>query len=195
MVILNDSFYGGNSTPFYSTTELNEDNRTHTAAFRIDDFIVLSFEDWTDEDYNDSQFNVWSNPIEAITNPDIPNLKPGSGDEDKKYSLEYKGIVAFEDCWPSKGDYDLNDVIVRYQSVLNFNSNNQVLSTEDTYELLWSGCHLQKWFRLPTEYRTQQYLNRNAGNLHNIQRARTGCRPFQSNRQCIPKRSQCNRRK
>ena len=62
--LLNDSFYGGNSTPFYSTTELNEDNRTHTAAFRIDDFIVLSFEDWTDEDYNDSQFNVWSNPIE-----------------------------------------------------------------------------------------------------------------------------------
>lgn len=103
---MNDSFYGGNSTPFYSTTELNEDNRTHTAAFRIDDFIVLSFEDWTDEDYNDSQFNVWSNPIEAITNPDIPDLKPGSGDEDKKYSLEYKGIVAFEDCWPNKGDYD-----------------------------------------------------------------------------------------
>lgn len=57
------------TVPFYSTTELNEDNRTHTAAFRIDDFIVLSFEDWTDEDYNDSQFNVWSNPIEAITNP------------------------------------------------------------------------------------------------------------------------------
>lgn len=144
--LLNDSFYGGNSTPFYSTTELNEDNRTHTAAFRIDDFIVLSFEDWTDEDYNDSQFNVWSNPIEAITNPDIPNLKPGSGDEDKKYSLEYKGIVAFEDCWPSKGDYDLNDVIVRYQSVLNFNSNNQVLSTEDTYELLWSGATFKNGF-------------------------------------------------
>ena len=144
--LLNDSFYGGNSTPFYSTTELNEDNRTHTAAFRIDDFIVLSFEDWTDEDYNDSQFNVWSNPIEAITNPDIPDLKPGSGDEDKKYSLEYKGIVAFEDCWPNKGDYDLNDVIVRYQSVLNFNSNNQVLSTEDTYELLWSGATFKNGF-------------------------------------------------
>ena len=144
--LLNDSFYGGNSTPFYSTTELNEDNRTHTAAFRIVDFIVLSFEDWTDEDYNDSQFNVWSNPIEAITNPDIPDLKPGSGDEDKKYSLEYKGIVAFEDCWPNKGDYDLNDVIVRYQSVLNFNSNNQVLSTEDTYELLWSGATFKNGF-------------------------------------------------
>ena len=48
--------------------------RTHTAAFRIDDFVVLSFEDWTDQDYNDIQFNVWSNPIEAIINPDIPDI-------------------------------------------------------------------------------------------------------------------------
>lgn len=29
------------ATPFYSTTELNEDNRTHTAAFRIDDFYCV----------------------------------------------------------------------------------------------------------------------------------------------------------
>ena len=144
--LLNDSFYGGNNKPFYSTTKLNGDGRTHTAAFRIDDFVVLSFEDWTDQDYNDIQFNVWSNPIEAIINPDIPDIKPDGGNEDKKYSLEYKGIVAFEDCWPNKGDYDLNDVIVRYQSVLNFNSNNQVLSTEDTYELLWSGATFKNGF-------------------------------------------------
>ena len=43
--LLNDSFYGGNNKPFYSTTKLNGDGRTHTAAFRIDDFVVLSFED------------------------------------------------------------------------------------------------------------------------------------------------------
>lgn len=35
--LLNDSFYGGNNKPFYSTTKLNGDGRTHTAAFRIDD--------------------------------------------------------------------------------------------------------------------------------------------------------------
>lgn len=143
---MNDSFYGGNNKPFYSTTKLNGDGRTHTAAFRIDDFVVLSFEDWTDQDYNDIQFNVWSNPIEAIINPDIPDIKPDGGNEDKKYSLEYKGIIAFEDNWPRKGDYDLNDVIVKYQSVLNFNDANQVLSTEDTYELLWSGATFKNGF-------------------------------------------------
>lgn len=143
--LLNDSFYGGNNKPFYSTTKLNGDGRTHTAAFRIDDFVVLSFEDWTDQDYNDIQFNVWSNPIEAIINPDIPDIKPDGGNEDKKYSLEYKGIIAFEDNWPRKGDYDLNDVI-KYQSVLNFNDANQVLSTEDTYELLWSGATFKNGF-------------------------------------------------
>ena len=130
--LLNDSFYGGNNKPFYSTTKLNGDGRTHTAAFRIDDFVVLSFEDWTDQDYNDIQFNVWSNPIEAIINPDIPDIKPDGGNEDKKYSLEYKGI--------------LNDVIVKYQSVLNFNDANQALSTEDTYELLWSGATFKNGF-------------------------------------------------
>ena len=134
--LLNDSFYSGNNKPFYSTT----------AAFRIDDFVVLSFEDWTDQDYNDIQFNVWSNPIEAIINPDIPDIKPDGGNEDKKYSLEYKGIIAFEDNWPRKGDYDLNDVIVKYQSVLNFNDANQALSTEDTYELLWSGATFKNGF-------------------------------------------------
>lgn len=119
--LLNDSFYGGNNKPFYSTTKLNGDGRTHTAAFRIDDFVVLSFEDWTDQDYNDIQFNVWSNPIEAIINPDIPDIKPDGGNEDKKYSLEY-------------------------QSVLNFNDANQALSTEDTYELLWSGATFKNGF-------------------------------------------------
>ena len=32
--------------------------------------------------------------------------------------MTYKGILAFEDNWPSKGDYDLNDVIVKYSSIL-----------------------------------------------------------------------------
>ena len=104
--LLNDKFYSGNGEAFYSTTALNSDLRTHTAAFRIDDFIVLSFEDWTDQDYNDIQFNVWSNPIEAIISPEIPDINPDHGGSDDngsvKYSKDYKGIVAFEDNWPAK---------------------------------------------------------------------------------------------
>lgn len=144
--LMNDAFYNKNNGTFYSTTALNKDGRTHTARFRVDDFIVLSFEDWTDQDYNDIQFNVWSNPIEAIITPDIPNVNPDKEEEGVAYNKEYKGIVAFEDNWPYKKDYDLNDVVVKYNCILNFNDKNEVLSTEDTYELLWSGASFKNGF-------------------------------------------------
>lgn len=148
--LLNDAFTQG-ETGFmtcYSTTLLNDDGRTHTAAFRINDFVVLSFEDYTDDDYNDVQFNVWSNPIEAVA-PNVPSVTPDSGTEDDRsvaYHVTYKGILAFEDNWPHKGDYDLNDVVVKYNSVLAFNTSNQVLSTEDTFTALWSGASFKNGF-------------------------------------------------
>lgn len=131
---------------FYSTTALNSDGRTHTAAFKINDFIVLSFEDWTDQDYNDVMFNIWSNPIEAIA-PDVPSVDPIDPDDASvAYRMTYKGILAFEDNWPSKGDYDLNDVIVKYSSILEFNTKNQVLSAEDTFTAMWSGALFKNGF-------------------------------------------------
>ena len=48
--------------------------------------------------------------------------------------------MAFEDNWPSKGDYDLNDVVVKYNSVLSYNTKNQVLSTEDSFTAWWAGA-------------------------------------------------------
>lgn len=142
--ISNNAFKNGNINKgngiFYSTTSLNSDKRTHTAAFKVNDFIVLSFEDWTDRDYNDVMFNVLSNPIEAIA-PEVPEVKPEEDDDTSiAYRMTYKGIVAFEDNWPSKGDYDLNDVVVKYNSILAFNTKNQVLSTEDTFTAWWAGA-------------------------------------------------------
>lgn len=144
--IRNAAFWKGNigegKGMFYSTPKLNTDGRTHTVAFRINDFVVLSFEDWTDQDYNDVMFNVWSDPIEAIVTPDLPEVIPPGDPDDSSiaYSMTYKGILAFEDNWPSKGDYDLNDVVVKYNSVLSFNTKNEVLSTKDTFTVLWSGA-------------------------------------------------------
>lgn len=148
--LLNNAFVKEGKTDkiCYSTTALNGDGRTHTAAFRINDFVVLSFEDYTDYDYNDVQFNVWSNPIEAIA-PDVPSVTPDPGTDDDRsvaYRMTYKGILAFEDNWPNKGDYDLNDVIVKYNSVLAFNTSNQVLSTEDTFTALWFGASFKNGF-------------------------------------------------
>ena len=149
--IRNDAFSDGNIGDgygmFYSTTSLNDDRRTHTAAFKIGEFIVLSFEDWFDDDYNDVMFNVWSNPVEAINTPDMPVVKPEEPDDNAvAYSMKYKGIVAFEDNWPSRKDYDMNDVIVKYNSVLEFNTKNQVVATTDEFTAMWSGAAYENSF-------------------------------------------------
>lgn len=150
--IRNAAFWKGNigegKGMFYSTPKLNTDGRTHTVAFRINDFVVLSFEDWTDEDYNDVMFNVWSDPIKAIVTPNLPEVIPPGNPDDSSiaYSMTYKGILAFEDNWPSKGDYDLNDVVIKYNSVLSFNTKNEVLSTKDTFTALWSGASYSNSF-------------------------------------------------
>lgn len=150
--LFNDSYKkngGKGNVTLFSTPKANSNGRTYTAAFRINDFVVLSFEDYTiDEDYNDVQFNVWSNPIEAIA-PEVPDVKPDPGTEDDRsvaYRMAYKGILAFEDNWPNKGDYDLNDVVVKYNSVLAFNTKNQVLFTEDMFTALWSGASYKNGF-------------------------------------------------
>lgn len=143
--ISNNAFKNGNIgnglKTFYSTQKMNGDDRKHTAAFKVGDFIVLSFEDWTDQDYNDVQFNILSNPIEAIA-PDVPSVDPVEPEDNNSvaYQMSYNGIVAFEDNWPSKGDYDLNDVVVKYNSILRYNIKNQVLSTEDEFTAMWSGA-------------------------------------------------------
>ncbi len=152
--ISNDAFRNGNINEgkgiFYSKkTDLNKDKRTHTAAFKIGEFIVLSFEDWTNHDYNDVMFNIWSDPIEAIDTPEIPDVTPPDGPEDDfsvAYEMTYKGILAFEDNWPFKGDYDLNDVVVKYRSLLSYNTKNQLLSTKDTFTALWSGASYMNSF-------------------------------------------------
>lgn len=145
--LMNNAFMNSKDV-FYSTKALNSDKRTHTAAFRINNFVVLSFEDWKDDDYNDVMFNVWSNPIEAIAPevPEVPEEKPDESDQSVAYRMTYNGIIAFEDNWPAKGDYDLNDVIVKYNSVLSYNTKNEVLNTEDIFTALWSGADYKNGF-------------------------------------------------
>lgn len=67
-------------------------------------FAIVSFEDaCNDQDYDDVVFAL--KPVNAFTPlPEVEEKKTTTG-----------GIYAFEDLWPSKGDYDLNDVVVDCQ--------------------------------------------------------------------------------
>lgn len=52
------------------------------------------------------------NPNEAIQDPDRPVIDP---DEPEVSETENTYLsFAYEDIWPSGGDYDLNDVIIEY---------------------------------------------------------------------------------
>lgn len=133
---------------FYSQANLNPEasgEKNHLALFKYNDFVVFGFEDYYnnagDGDCNDVVFHVKSNPVDAITD-EIPEIEdPGvSGPTDEAYTTEYNGTLSFEDLWPYRGDYDMNDVVIKYHSVVSYNKLNEAIGTTDTFTLLWSGA-------------------------------------------------------
>lgn len=57
-----------------------------------------------------------------------------------------QGTLAFEDSWPSKGDYDMNDVVVNYQFKNILNANNKLVETYATFVLRASGASYNNGF-------------------------------------------------
>lgn len=52
----------------------------------------------------------------------------------------YFGELAFEDQWPSQGDYDMNDAVIHYESKVFKNKKNQIVSIEDKIYPQWDGA-------------------------------------------------------
>ena len=97
-------------------------NSPRTAVYRYGDFVMVSFEDHTDdENFSDIVVALKSNPVEAVT--EIPVVDPS-----KNWTTVemLKGIYAFEDMWPYTGDYDMNDVLVRYNYIKTFDKENKI---------------------------------------------------------------------
>jgi len=112
--------------------------------------LLLGFEDTSrpggDNDFNDAIFFVSSNPYRAIDNPELLPIQEavdtdGDGvfdhldaypnDAERAYdayfpsATQYSSFLA-EDLWPTKGDYDFNDVVVDYRIHYVQNSSNKV---------------------------------------------------------------------
>ena len=154
LLIWNNGFKGGNSTfendVFYSTESLNGGNRTYTALFAAtvngEKYNIISMEDWknvgsNEPDYNDVAFIISSDPIEAI---DIPEVTDAS--DDRKGTQTYTGLLGFEDNWPEQGDYDMNDVVIKYSSNIDFNSDNKIINIADRIILAWTGADYRNGF-------------------------------------------------
>lgn len=121
--------------------------------------MVVGFEDMNrtnagcDHDFNDVLMAIHVTPQASFSNLDaLPKLgaatdpdSDGDGVKDsldefpqdpaKAYSRHYPGsatwgTLAFEDKWPVLGDYDLNDLVVRYRSRELLNAARQVTAME-----------------------------------------------------------------
>lgn len=65
------------------------------------------------------------------------------------YSVNYTNggsTLAFEDSWPVKGDYDLNDVVITYRHMVVTNANNRVVELKAGYKLIATGADYTNGF-------------------------------------------------
>ena len=65
----------------------------------------------------------------------------------EQYKISYSGTLAFEDLWAKLGDYDMNDVMVKYTSTMTRNAlDNRIYEIEDKFILQHCGGYLQNGF-------------------------------------------------
>lgn len=132
---------------------------------------LLGFEDQnrsgsSDNDFNDLVVYATANPITGISNNGVAPIDDG-GDRDgdgvldeldnfpddgtKAYISYYPSAskmatLAFEDNWPSKGDYDLNDLVVNYRYAFTSNGANQVVELKGEFMVAASGASFKNGF-------------------------------------------------
>ncbi len=131
--------------------------------------VIMGFEDLRrdgscDNDFNDAVFYVTSNPVEAIEYNEMPLITYENPDTDgdeipdvfddyptdpeKAFNSYFPGqntfgTLAFEDLWPDTGDYDFNDLVVKYRFSQITNGANQVVQIKSTIIPAAVGANLK----------------------------------------------------
>lgn len=124
----------------YSYSSMNSDQSQRVVALRdgsTNQIVAIGFEDNTDLDYCDATFYLKIAESGAIESegPELPSVDPPSN-----VTTTYKGTLAYEDQWPAQGDYDMNDVMLTYQSTLYRNvANSKIYKIVDEFIPLHSG--------------------------------------------------------
>ena len=135
--------------------------------------FLLSFEDIrrenasSDNDFNDAVFYVTADPITAVETSNIPlpsyaaadadkdgisdNFDNYPNDPSKAFDNYYPskgsfGTLAFEDLWPSHGDYDFNDMVIDYNFNQITNGQNKVVQIQLKATLKAIGASYENGF-------------------------------------------------
>lgn len=130
-------YFGWGKRTIYFSSEIDEKN-----------YVCFGFEDTAsggDFDCNDVIFMVESNPVNAITPPPVIETPPA-----ETIDVTHEGILTFEDNWPTKGDYDLNDVVMAYSSTVFYTKEANVATTvekvSDKFTLVHNGATFNNGF-------------------------------------------------
>ena len=151
--------------------------------------IVVAYEDIArpggDMDFNDAIFLLETNPPDLFNTDSLYHLTDpidydGDGvpddeddypdDPDRAFNNYYPaegmyGTLAFEDRWPSKGDYDFNDIVLDYNYNQVTNASNQLVDIKGSFKLraVGAGFHNGCGVEFPFEASNFQFMN-NDGN-------------------------------
>lgn len=91
------------------------------------------------EAYNGKNLTLCGDPL---TDPEDP---PGNGGGSTT-TLSLDGTLAFEDLWPSKGDYDFNDLVIDYDFAVTKNEDDEVLSISSIFIIHAFGASFHNGF-------------------------------------------------
>jgi len=157
-------------------SETSASNRQHTVLLHDASrgLFLCGFEDMgrnpnigSDNDFNDIIFYVKSNPIQAISQNNVIQANSivvdsdndGISDSFDDYlndatkafnnyfpSNSQYGTLAFEDLWPSKGDFDFNDVVVDYRFNPITNASNKVVAIQAKFIVRATGAGFSNGF-------------------------------------------------
>ncbi len=152
----------------FNTAETDPTLRQHTVQLAdIGRQLLLNgFEDLTrsvqsDNDFNDLVFYVTANPWENVNIGGIPRVTPqsdcdndGVSDESDDFVCDpiravrntYTGTLAYEDLWPSQGDYDFNDMVIDYNIDHILNGDNEVVEIEADWTVRAIGAGFKNGF-------------------------------------------------
>ena len=130
-------------------------NVHHMMAFKLDNtHIALAFED---QPYHESRTDQYGGDfrddivILEVT-PTVPADLPEGEDPNKQEEPEYiwqqdsYGILGFEDLFPSKGDYDMNDVAMTYHRAAYYDETWSVVMLEDEFTFINNGAKYKNAF-------------------------------------------------
>jgi len=162
-------------------------NRKHNVVLKDVNrkIFLLGFEDLnrengSDNDFNDAVFYATVTPYEAVKGTKYQSIDtPKDADNDgatdvndeypndatKAHNNYYPakgqtGTLAFEDLWPSRGDYDFNDVVIDYNYNQITNAQNKIVAVDATYTLRASGANNHDGFGIQ--------FNTNPGNVVSV---------------------------